>query len=829
MNVLGRSITLRFVIVATLALGVATTGCGDSSGDGGSGGDGGVGGTGGGTGGTGGVVTDAVTANPSGPLGFEDSVEVELSTESGDPIYYTTDLSSVLDEEGNVQGTEYTGPIEITETTVLKFLTGTEGNYSAEQSEGYTDVTGNPIRAEWAKSGHGDIAAEAWRHWDADGEVPSGCAKCHGAAQNEAPRPPLVGFLEYAATGDNENAVPLPLGLDCVNCHQTFPTIYSNLATFGELEPVNFPSDAELSLYSSSNICAACHQGRESGKSVDDQIASQDPPYRFLNIHYYAAAGSLFGGEATAGYEYAGKDYRPRNTFPSHPDDVANCVGCHMTNAEGGEMHTWKPAVDRCNDCHSGSSFETLEGSPRKSFDNIDALVEDLYAALQDYSEDEIGTRIVYNPDRYPYWFDEQGERYGDFDAALLRGAYNYQVALKDPAGFIHNGTYIQQILYDSIADLGGETSVKVVGRGDQTADGSDIGSASKSEQWQISAHGATDTEAFRHWDEDYEPDGFTPSGISASCSKCHSSGGFIEFATDDATSSQLPTRGVDCVACHTDTNLFDNPETRYDDLGANPALANIEFPSGATASFGNNSNICMSCHQGRESGQSVENATPNSIAQVPDYDSYDFINIHYYAAAATLFGSDVNAGYEYAGKEYRGKNEFIGLHEESNLVDCIDCHMNASLARNPPFEDNEAKHTFLPEVADCNRCHSGTRFQDLSGSPGDNFREIEVLKAQLLVAMQAYATTGDLPINSPVLYDSETYPYWFKDNGMGASYANRYRDFDFKMLTAAYNFTVASKDPAGYIHNGAYIEQLLYDSILEMGGTPSVIPPLRP
>jgi hypothetical protein len=45
-------------------------------------------------------------------------------------------------------------------------------------------------------------------------------------------------------------------------------------------------------------------------------------------------------------------------------------------------------------------------------------------------------------------------------------------------------------------------------------------------------------------------------------------------------------------------------------------------------------------------------------------------------------------------------------------------------------------------------------------------------------------------------------------------------------MLTAAYNYNVGAKDPAGYVHNGDYIKQLLYDSIVAMGGTPSVSRP---
>jgi hypothetical protein len=41
----------------------------------------------------------------------------------------------------------------------------------------------------------------------------------------------------------------------------------------------------------------------------------------------------------------------------------------------------------------------------------------------------------------------------------LLRAAYNYQYVAKDPGAFAHNAEYILQILYDSIKDVGGDTS----------------------------------------------------------------------------------------------------------------------------------------------------------------------------------------------------------------------------------------------------------------------------------------------------------------------------------------------------------------------------------
>jgi len=410
------------------------------------------------------------------------------------------------------------------------------------------------------------------------------------------------------------------------------------------------------------------------------------------------------------------------------------------------------------------------------------------------------------------------GDRYNSFDETLLKAAYNYQVALKDPNGYLHNGSYIQQIVYDSTEDLTGEApSVPVIGRGDLTMDGSGIGAltsaSGKTKQWQLSGHGAADGEPFRHWDEDEV--------VSGSCTQCHSTNGFAEYAMGEDTTSQLPLSAVGCTSCHNQFNLYTNAESRYDAQGMNPALEPVEFPSGDTATLGNDSNICMGCHQGRASGQTVANATPNGTVQDPDYDSFNFINIHYYAVGATFFGSEVNGGYEYEGESYVGQNRF-GIHEAlepaEGLVDCIGCHMNADDAE-------PAKHTFVPKIADCNACHQGGSFISMSGSPAIFYQQIEALKSELLAAIQAYATTGALPINSPIVYDSVAYPYWFKDNGQGANYGNRYVDANFDMLTAMYNYQVAAKDPGGYIHNGVYISQLLYDSIVTMGGTPSVQP----
>ena len=53
----------------------------------------------------------------------------------------------------------------------------------------------------------------------------------------------------------------------------------------------------------------------------------------------------------------------------------------------------------------------------------------------------------------------EDTNAYKNFDAKLLKAAYNYQVTKKEPCGYIHNHKYIIQLLIDSIEDLGGNVS----------------------------------------------------------------------------------------------------------------------------------------------------------------------------------------------------------------------------------------------------------------------------------------------------------------------------------------------------------------------------------
>lgn len=149
------------------------------------------------------------------------------------------------------------------------------------------------------------------------------------------------------------------------------------------------------------------------------------------------------------------------------------------------------------------------------------------------------------------------------------------------------------------------------------------------------------------------------------------------------------------------------------------------------------------------------------------------------------------------------------------SLTTCVGCHMGT-----------DANHTWEPNLATCTACHGGTSFPTLGIGVSDSYDEIQTLLPELLAQIQSYATNT---IGVDIGYDAHAYPYFFVDtNGNGvidpdeANYGNKYNDFDANLLPAAYNYQVGQKDPCGYIHNADYIRQILFDSIEDIGGTPS-------
>jgi hypothetical protein len=654
-----------------------------------------------------------------------------------------------------------------------------------------------PFEEQWANSPHNDVEDEAFRHWDEDdpAEIPESCAKCHSTP----------GYLAFMGADGSEFGVvegPAPIGttVECVACH--------NEATL-EHDSVVFPSGLELTDMGSQARCMECHQGRASKVSVDESIAAAvgedldtvSEELGFINIHYYAAGATRYGTEVKGGYEYDGMEYDPRF---DHVVGYQTCDSCH-------DMHTLELKIEECAVCHPGvASVEDLQairfdGSLNDHNGNGDieepilaeiaGLQELLYQNIQAYAAEVAGTPVVYDSHAYPYFFidtnadgeageDEAnyGNKYASWTGRLLQAAYNYQVSQKDPGAYAHGGKYVIQLLYDSIADLN-----------DQVTNPVDMTSLHREDPGHFAASG----EAWRHWDEDGE--------VEASCSKCHSAEGLPIFLTTGGDTYPQPVAsGLNCASCHDDLITF----TRY-------VSEQVKFPSGAVVTFENTeANLCMNCHQGRQSGPGVDARIESSGAGDDEVsEALSFTNPHYFAAGATLWGTEVKGAYEFDGQAYNGRFTHVPGYQT-----CIECHDT---------------HQLAVKAEQCATCHGTEEVHDIRitavdfDGDGDASTglatEIENINAAILDAIYAYAAEE---VGVPIVFESHAYPYWFVDtNGDGeatpdeANYGNQYNAWTPRLLRAAYNYTWALKDPGSYAHNGLYMLQVLYDTLQDIGG----------
>ena len=259
-------------------------------------------------------------------------------------------------------------------------------------------------------------------------------------------------------TGDQ----PASNGFLCETCHggSDWPGRY-------EVSDVTFPSGVTISAEEPADqfLCMQCHQGRASGLSVASAIADKpadqvSDELRFINVHYFAAGATRYGADVTAMYEFPGQEYAG---YFEHVDSFGSCNDCH-------NAHELEVQVKTCAICH-GTDDLTAIRLREDDFDGdgdveeglageVASLSDMLYAQMQAYSEANQNTKgIVYDAHRYPYFFDTEGEGYATWTPTLLAAAYNYQYAQKDPGGFAHNGTYVIQVLIDSIAALGGDVT----------------------------------------------------------------------------------------------------------------------------------------------------------------------------------------------------------------------------------------------------------------------------------------------------------------------------------------------------------------------------------
>jgi hypothetical protein len=189
--------------------------------------------------------------------------------------------------------------------------------------------------------------------------------------------------------------------------------------------------------------------------------------------------------------------------------------------------------------------------------------------------------------------------------------------------------------------------------------------------------------------------------GTSAGCAGCHSGGGFSEMiaaglSPDKVESGDPNPTHQDCRTCHQIHVTYTGDDWALE-TNAPVALYSYE---GVTFD-GGSGNLCANCHQPRRAFAAVD-------GQV-DWNSTHY-GPHHGPQSAMLLGV--------AGATVGEPAAHATLVENT----CVTCHVG---------ENDD--HSFEPNVAACQSCHSGAESFDINGFQTEVAAKLEELKAALI------------------------------------------------------------------------------------------------
>jgi len=315
-----------------------------------------------------------------------------------------------------------------------------------------------------------------------------------------------------------------------------------------------------------------------------------------------------------------------------------------------------------------------------------------------------------------------------------------------------------------------------------------------------------------------------------ASCQRCHTATGAMNFMnanqtlTDDDEGNDAPydqnandyshlvgwsdnpangspqNEMLYCWGCHTSVDcggVLRNPGPITEEY--DPEVI-VEYPDIL------GSNVCMSCHLGREIGAVIKATEDEDGVR-------GFINSHYLSAGAQLFAV---GGFHYDGLNYANvtffAHDMIGTEGEPGTGDngpCAGCHMSSPESHTflPVEKDEETGEITALTATVCAECHSGQFALDAE----ELNHEKEGYHASLEALNLALAAQG--------IFFDPGYPYFFNAaDGQGGSFTNWAGPYGVGLwqetMGAAFNYNLLEHDPGGFAHNRFYIKALIWDSI---------------
>jgi len=261
-------------------------------------------------------------------------------------------------------------------------------------------------------------------------------------------------------------------------------------------------------------------------------------------------------------------------------------------------------------------------------------------------------------------------------------------------------------------------------------------------------------------------------------CLQCHTSQGFLEaVATGSTTGLTIPSdpMQINCYTCHQIHTTFTTDDWTLTKPGAETLILKY---AGASVVYDNgNSNQCVACHQARE-------VSPAPVLDGPDFEITNTrIGVHHGPQSTFLLGK---IPFELPGTAYPTTNAHFGDNG------CITCHMATPygyMAGGHQFGMTYSQHGG-PEMLNttgCLTCHDAV----------PDYETLQTTVSAKLAELQAQLTAAGI-------YDP--------DSELAIK-----GTFNANAVLAYLNYDAVLQDKSEGVHNPAYINALLDNSITAM------------
>ncbi|HEY6010009.1 MAG TPA: hypothetical protein VIX18_00960 [Nitrospirota bacterium] len=619
------------------------------------------------------------------------------------------------------------------------------------------------------------------------------------------------------------------------------------------INPITF----SLVLFLSGVLMIGCGNAKKEAGSEGATISTQQAATVGINVCTNCHAAQV--------NQWVGSVHANVNNTPAYGDfTAAICATCHdqlgdgqLLTAEVSTTGTLPRPIVGCESCHGGGGQHFGVGPISMTRVAADSTASGQFNTCTVCHQTASGYHGEANTSSYPTSTSTV------FDGGkIIYDTHFYPMSITGPAS---SPTVSQLKTYPTYIDLGNTTALDGSGKTVSIAYNSGLVMKASERSCTASCHypHAPVTTVNNQWKAGAHGDPLKPSvdhTFSKACIRCHLSTGYANLWTNYTSIAAgiigltadltIPTNYQGqmrtCNTCHKGTAFPTSANKLLRKTGIIDLVAEggtfVKFDASskptytvkavATTPDMGNSATCLTCHQGREAGDSVRAnidalATATTTTQSTNA-KLKFINEHYLAAGATLFGGDGHKAFEYTDGLVSSGNTtnnipaqtYVGKHFHYT-VGCVGCHMQTTGIT------DLGGHSFLMDNGTainngiCATCHTGgianfdtyrlptnTLDYDGDGTLEGIHDELDGLKTALI----------DLFASKAIYYNPVVYPY-FHNVATGQSSSTGYTNWTQSQLKAAFNLNTFYKEPGAFAHNGAYAAEILIDAYTDLNG----------